>query len=192
MKEKISKILAAHELACRDVAKNNIGDIEKIARAIINCFRQGSKVIFFGNGGSASDAQHLATELVCRLKLERKALPALALNTNTSLLTAQGNDYGFDTIFSRQIEAFAAKNDVVIGLSTSGNSENVLKAIVTANKLGCTTIGFSGSDGGMLAKTAGINFVVSSNVTQHIQEMHITAGHIICELVEEALAKSGV
>jgi D-sedoheptulose 7-phosphate isomerase len=189
MKDKISKILASHDQACKSVAKNNIGDIEKIARAIINCFRQGGKVIFFGNGGSAADAQHLATELVCRLKLERKALPAMALNTNNSLLTAQGNDYGFETVFSRQIEAFGAKNDVVIGISTSGNSENVLKAIVTANKLGCVTVGFSGGDGGMLAKTAGINFIVLSNTTQHVQEMHITAGHIICELVEEALAK---
>ena len=189
MKEEISKILAAHEKACQSVAKNNVGDIEKIAKAIINCFRQGGKVIFFGNGGSAADAQHLATELVCRLKLERKALPAMALNTNNSLLTAQGNDYGFETVFSRQIEAFAAKNDVIIGISTSGNSENVLKAIVLANKLGCTTVGFSGGDGGMLAKTAELNFVVSSNITQHVQEMHITAGHIICELVEQALAK---
>jgi len=189
MKDQISKILAVHEQVCQNVAKNNIGDIEKVARAIINCFHQGGKVIFFGNGGSASDAQHLATELVCRLKLERKALPAMALNTNTSLLTAQGNDYGFETVFSRQIEAFAGKNDVVIGISTSGNSANVLKAIVTANKIGCLTIGFSGGDGGMLAKTAGINFVVSSNITQHVQEMHITAGHIVCELVEEALAK---
>lgn len=190
MKDKISKILASHDQACKSVAKNNVGDIEKIARAIINCFRQGGKVIFFGNGGSAADAQHLATELVCRLKLERKALPAMALNTNNSLLTAQGNDYGFETVFSRQIEAFGAKNDVVVGISTSGNSENVLKAIVTANKLGCVSVGFSGGDGGMLAKTAGLNFVVASSITQHVQEMHITAGHIICELVEEALAKS--
>ncbi|MDD5131695.1 MAG: D-sedoheptulose 7-phosphate isomerase [bacterium] len=189
MKEIISKILAAHEKACQNVAKNNIGDIEKITKAIINCYRQGGKVIFFGNGGSAADAQHLATELVCRLKLERKALPAMALNTNNSLLTAQGNDYGFETIFSRQIEAFAAKNDVIIGISTSGNSENVMKAIVLANKLGCTTIGFSGGDGGMLAKTAELNLVVSSNITQHVQEMHITVGHIICELVEEAIAR---
>jgi D-sedoheptulose 7-phosphate isomerase len=192
MKEKISKILAAHDQVCKNVAKNNISDIEKIVRVIINCFRKGGKVIFFGNGGSAADAQHLATELVCRLKLERKALPAMALNTNTCLLTAQGNDYGFKTVFSRQIEAFAAKNDVAIGISTSGNSENVLKAIVLARKLGCATIGFSGGDGGMLAKTAELNFIVSSNITQHVQEMHITVGHIICELVEEALAKSSV
>ncbi|MDD5491760.1 MAG: SIS domain-containing protein [bacterium] len=189
MKEKIARILTMHEQVCNNVAKNNVGDIEKIVQVLISCFHQGGKAIFFGNGGSASDAQHLATELVCRLKLERKALPAMALNTNTSLLTAQGNDYGFETIFSRQIEAFAAKKDVIIGISTSGNSENVLKAIVLANKLGCTTVGFSGGDGGMLAKTAGLNFVVSSNITQHVQEMHITVGHIICELVEEALAK---
>ncbi|MBI5555909.1 MAG: D-sedoheptulose 7-phosphate isomerase [Elusimicrobia bacterium] len=191
MKEKISKILAAHEQVYKNVAKNNISDIEKIAKVIITSYRQGGKVFFFGNGGSASDAQHLATELVCRLKLERKALPAMALNTNTSLLTAQGNDYGFETVFARQIEAFAAKNDVAIGISASGNSENVLKAIVLARKLGCVTVGFSGGDGGILAKTADLNFIVPSTMTQHIQEMHITAGHIICELVEEALAKSG-
>ena len=188
MREKISKILAAHDQVYQNVAKNNISDIEKIAKAIINSYRQGGQTFFFGNGGSASDAQHLATELVCRLKLERKALPAMALNTNTSMLTAQGNDYGFETVFARQIEAFAAKNDVAIGISTSGNSENVLKAIVLAKKLGCVTIGFSGGDGGMLAKTAELNFIVPSNTTQHIQEMHITAGHIICELVEEQFA----
>ena len=190
MKEKISKILATHDQVYKNVVKNNINDIEKIVKALIKCYRQGGKVFFFGNGGSASDAQHLATELVCRLKRERKALPAMALNTNTSLLTAQGNDYGFETVFSRQIEAFAAKNDVAIGISTSGNSENVLKAIVLAKKLGCVTVGFSGGDGGTLAKTADLNFIVPSTTTQHIQEMHITAGHIICELVEEALAKS--
>ncbi len=190
MREKIIKILAAHDQVYKNVVKNNINDIEKIAKAIINSYRQGGQAFFFGNGGSASDAQHLATELVCRLKLERKALPAMALNTNTSLLTAQGNDYGFETVFARQIEAFAAKNDIAIGISTSGNSENVLKAIVLAKKLGCVTVGFSGGDGGMLAKTAELNFIVPSNTTQHIQEMHITAGHIICELVEEAMAES--
>lgn len=192
MKEKIRKILAEHNQVYNNVAKKNVKDIEKIAKALINSYRKGGKAFFFGNGGSASDAQHLATELVCRLKIERKALPAMALNTNTSLLTAQGNDYGFETVFSRQIEAFVAKNDVAIGISTSGNSENVLKAIVLAKKLGCVTIGFSGGDGGLLANTAELNFIVPSNSTQHIQEMHITAGHIICELVEEALAKSGV
>ncbi len=190
MKQRIANSLEKHAEAFKKVQRDSIPEIEKIAKALVNCYREGGKAIFMGNGGSAADAQHLATELVCRLKMERKALPALALNTNTSTITAQGNDYGYETVFSRQVEAFTDNKDVVVGISTSGNSENVVKAISLANRIGALTIGFSGGDGGKLAKIAKINFIAPSDTTMHIQEMHMVAGHIICELVEEELAKS--
>lgn len=189
MKQRINEILKGHLQVCQKVQKNNLPVVEKIVKVILASYRNGGRVFFMGNGGSAADAQHLATELVCRLKLERKALPALALNTNNSLTTAQGNDYGFDTVFSRQIEAWVKQGDVVIGISTSGHSANVIKAITLANEKGATTICFAGNGGGELAKVAKINLTIPSSVTQHIQEMHITLGHIICELVEEGIAK---
>ena len=189
MKQKIAAALEKHMEACKKVQKDSLPVIEKIAQALIDCYKKGGQVLFMGNGGSASDAQHLATELVCRLKLERRALPAMALNTNTSIITAQGNDYGYDTVFSRQVEAFTSAKDVVVGLSTSGNSENVVRALDVANKAGAVTIGFTGGNGGKIAKIAKLNFIAPSDVTMHIQEMHISVGHILCDLVEEEMAK---
>ncbi len=144
----------------------------------------GKKLILFGNGGSAADAQHIAAEITGRYKSERKALPAIALTTDTSALTAIANDYGYNEVFKRQVEALAKKGDVVVGISTSGNSKNVIKALKKAKKLGCKTIGLSGRDGGKMNKVCDINIVVPSSDTPRIQEMHILIGHIIAQAVD--------
>ena len=153
----------------------------------MNAYRRGKKIVFFGNGGSAADAQHLATEFVCRVKKERVPLPAIALTTNTSLLTAIGNDKSFVSIFSRQVEAIVKKGDVVIGISTSGRSKNVLEGMKCAKKKGGITIAFTGLKGGELSKSVDFCFFAPSQDTPRIQEAHITVGHIICELAEETL-----
>lgn len=154
---------------------------------IIEAYQKGGKVLLMGNGGSAADAQHIAAELVGRFKKERRALPAIALTTDTSILTAIGNDYGFDEILRRQVEALAQPDDVVIGISTSGNSLNILLAIEKAKEIGAKTIGLSGKGGGKLSQSALLCLVVPSDDTPRIQEAHITIGHIICDLVEESL-----
>ncbi len=151
-----------------------------VSEAIVD----GKKLLLFGNGGSAADAQHIAAELTGRYKSERRGLPAIALTTDTSALTAIGNDYGYKEIFKRQVEALANEGDVVIGISTSGNSKNVIKALKKAKKLGCKTIGFSGRDGGKMNTVCDINIVVPSDDTPRIQEMHILIGHIICQSVD--------
>ncbi len=156
---------------------------------VIECYREGKKVILFGNGGSAADAQHIATELVCRFQKERKSLPTIALTTDTSALTAIGNDYGFDRIFSRQVESITEKGDVVIGISTSGNSVNVIEGVKEAKKLGAYTIGFLGATGGKLKNIVDLALCIPSEKTARIQETHITVGHIVCEIVEEELFK---
>ncbi len=160
--------------------------INKIAAEIIAALKKGGKVIIFGNGGSASDSQHMAAELVGRFNREKRPLPALALTVNTSILTAIANDYGYEYIFSKQIEAHAKKGDIIFAISTSGNAKNVIEAVLTARRLKCRTIGLSGKDGGRLAKIADLSFVVPSNNTARIQEAHITIIHIICALVEDA------
>lgn len=149
--------------------------------------RAGGKLIFFGNGGSAADAQHLATELTIRYKQDRKPLAAIALTTDSSSLTAAGNDYGFDHVFSRQLEALGRKEDMAIGLSTSGNSANVLKALEVARSLGMTTAGFSGRDGGAMSNLCDVMLIVPSPSTARIQEMHITLGHLLCGALEKEL-----
>lgn len=167
--------------------KLDVKQIISAAKLIIATYQKGGKVLLMGNGGSAADAQHIAAEFVGRFKKERKPLPAIALTTDTSILTAIANDYGFDEIFKRQIEALAHPEDVIIGISTSGNSPNVLLGIEKAKGIGAKTIGLSGKGGGELAYTAELCIVVPSNDTPHIQEAHITIGHIICGLVEEEL-----
>lgn len=162
------------------------GQIEQIARKMIAALSVGKKVLAFGNGGSASDAQHLVGELVSRFQVERKALPAIALNSNVCNLTAIGNDYGYDKVFSRQVEALVQHGDIVIGFSTSGKSPNVIAAIETAKKAGAYTVGFCG-ERGALKDLADICFTVPSHVTARIQECHILAVHIVCQLVEEHL-----
>ena len=163
---------------------------EKIAEAAImitNCIKSGGKAIFFGNGGSAADAQHLACELVGRFKMERNAFPAISLTTNTSVITAISNDYGYHAVFARQIEAYAGKEDVIIGISTSGNSINVIEGMRKAKQVGAKIIGLAGGDGGKMAKAADIVLTVPSSDTPRIQEGHITIGHIICDIVETSL-----
>jgi len=170
------------------VAKSKVRDIETIATVIITAYKAGGKVILFGNGGSAADAQHIACELVGRFALKRRAFPAIALTTNTSTLTAIANDYGYNSVFSRQVEALVGEKDVVIGISTSGDSPNVVEAIEMAKMKGARTIGLTGGGGGKLAKVADMALVVPSANTPRIQEVHITIGHIICELVEKELS----
>ena len=171
----------------RPVADTLSGDILEAANRIKVCLKKGGKLILMGNGGSAADSQHIAAELIGRFKKERKALPAIALTVDTSSLTALGNDYGFETVFERQLEALAQKNDAVMGISTSGNSENVLRALKKANALGAETIGLLGNNGGKIKEVANLSIVIPSNDTARIQEVHITIGHIICELIEEDL-----
>lgn len=164
-----------------------VDSIEAAAQMLIDCYRAGGKVLLCGNGGSAADAQHLAAELISRLKLERAAIPALALTTNTSLLTAIGNDYKYDLVFVRQVEAFGKAGDVLIAISTSGESENVIKAVEFSRMQGIKSIALTGAKGGRLAEKVDLAIKIPSDNVQRIQECHITVGHILCELIESAL-----
>lgn len=163
--------------------------IEKAINAITKCLSGGNKVILFGNGGSAADAQHIAAELIGKFKLERKSYPAIALTTDTSSLTALANDYSFDIVFSRQCEGLVNQNDVVIGISTSGNSTNVKVGLETAKKKGAILIGLLGSKGGNIGKLVDIPIIIDSSSTPRIQEAHRTIYHIICEEVEKAMTR---
>jgi D-sedoheptulose 7-phosphate isomerase len=158
--------------------------IETIAQAITRCLRQNGKILWMGNGGSAADCQHMAAEFVGRFEQERKGLASIALTTDTSILTSVGNDYGFEKIFSRQIESLCNNNDIVIGISTSGNSRNILEGFKKAQQAGAYTIGFTGNDGGLMAAQVDTCIIVPSNNTARIQEAHILIGHIICTCVE--------
>lgn len=181
-----SSLRANAELSVK-IARENSGAIFEAALLITGCLRNEGKVLFFGNGGSAADAQHLAAEFVGRFVRERTGLPAIALTTDSSILTAVANDYGFDQIFARQIQALARLGDVVVGISTSGNSANVLEGVKEARKRGLKTIGLSGRDGGGLARQADVAITIPSTSTARIQECHITIGHLFCELVEAEL-----
>ena len=164
-----------------------VSSVAKIVEILVNALEQGKKVLLFGNGGSAADAQHIAAEFVGRFAFDRPALPALALSVNTSSVTAIGNDYGFDQVFSRQIEALAHTDDVAIGISTSGNSPNVVGALLLSRKKGLHTIALTGCTGGNLKRAADYCICVPSNDTPRIQECHILIGHIISELVEQTI-----
>ncbi len=161
-------------------------DIETAAKLCINNLKKGGKILIFGNGGSAADAQHIAAELVGRYKKERKALAAIALTTDTSAITSISNDYSYSRVFSRQIEALAKKDDVVIGISTSGSSENVINGLTLAKEIGCKVIGFSGKNGGEMNALCDVNLAVPAEDTPRIQEMHIFIGHTICHLIDQA------
>jgi D-sedoheptulose 7-phosphate isomerase len=163
--------------------------IQEILIALLKALDAGNKVILFGNGGSAADSQHIAGELVSKFRRERKALPAIALTTDTSILTSIANDFSFEHVFARQIEALGAPGDIALGISTSGNSPNVIHALRVASQLGLVTIGFTGEDGGELKDAVDICFRVPSNSTPRIQEMHITVAHTLCELIEMELLK---
>ena len=169
----------------KDIFVNeNLVKIVQVVEVFTAALKRGNKILIFGNGGSAADAQHLAAEFVNRFLIERPPLPAIALSTDSSVLTSIGNDYDFSEIFSKQIRAIGREGDIAWGISTSGSSPNMLKAFETAKKMGLVTIGLTGKDGGALAGIADYSLNVSSHSTPRIQEVHITVGHVICEMVD--------
>jgi D-sedoheptulose 7-phosphate isomerase len=171
----------------RRLAGEQVDSIERAGEAILSAFHHGAKLLLFGNGGSAADAQHLAAEFVGRYMADRAALPAIALTTDTSVLTAIGNDYGFEQVFARQIRALGRRGDVAMAISTSGRSQNVVLGVEAAREAGLTTIALTGGDGGKLAPIVDIAIVVPSTTTARIQECHITIGHVLCEYVDREL-----
>ncbi len=180
----IENELEAHKKTLESVIEGLQYFIYTAGVIITETLESGNKVLLCGNGGSAADAQHIATELTGRYKTERKALPAIAFTTDTSALTAIGNDYGFEYIFSRQVEALAQEGDLLIGISTSGNSTNVIYAMKMAKEMGCRVIGLTGKGGGKMNDVSDLNIIVPSDDTARIQEMHILIGHILCQLVD--------
>jgi D-sedoheptulose 7-phosphate isomerase len=183
LKEIINKEIKAH-LESFALVEDLIQPLEESAKICVESLKNGGKILLCGNGGSAGDAQHIAAELTGRYKKERKALAAIALTTDTSALTAIGNDYGFDRVFERQVEALSQKGDVVIGISTSGQSQNVILALQKARLIGAKTIGFSGKDGGKIKELCDITLISPSFDTPRIQEIHIFLGHTLCQLIE--------
>lgn len=189
MRERIKDILLESIQVKEEILRNQIDSICQIAQLMIDCLRKGGKVIVFGNGGSASDSQHIAAELVGRFKKDRSALAGIALTTNTAILTSLANDYGYDVVFSRQLEAIGKKNDVAVAISTSGKARNVSLGIKQAKKMGIKTVALSGGDGGEIVKLADVSLLVPSKITARIQEAHITIAHIICEMIEQELCQ---
>lgn len=187
MQTMILKQLQEHRTMMERIEQELSSDIARLATRLIETFTIGNKLLIMGNGGSAADAQHFAGEIVSRFRIERPGLPAIALSTDSSIVTAIGNDYGFERIFSRQVEALASPGDAVIGISTSGNSGNVQKALETARAAGCTTIGLLGRDGGSIKDLCDISLIMPSNDTPRIQEGHITVIHILCDLIEQGM-----
>lgn len=180
----IAEIQEHQETASSLTNPEFLNQLEKAAAMVIDTIEDGKKLLLFGNGGSASDAQHIAAEFTGRYVKERRGLPAIALTTDTSALTAIGNDYGFSSVFSRQVEALAQQGDLVIGISTSGNSENVVAGLWEAKNRGCKLIGLTGSGGGMLSVICDITICVDCKTTARVQEMHILIGHILCSAVD--------
>jgi D-sedoheptulose 7-phosphate isomerase len=172
--------------------ENLINKIEEVSKLCVKIYRGKNKTILAGNGGSAADAQHIAAELVGRYGFDRPSIPSLALTTDTSCLTAIGNDYGYDMVFSRQLEGMGQEGDLFIGISTSGNSKNIINAFISAKNMGITTVALVGRDGGEMAKIADIALIVPSDSTPRIQESHILIGHIICDVIEKELFGNGV
>ena len=190
MQSIIKHEFSEHIKVSKETIKSIGKPIEIAAKICIDSLKNGNKILIFGNGGSAADAQHIAAEIVGRYKTERKGLPAIALTTDTSVLTSIGNDFGYLHVFNRQLEALANKNDVVIGISTGGTSANVISAIKLANEIGCKTIGFSGRDGGEFNELCDVNLIAIADDTPRIQEMHILIGHTICHLIDQAFDKT--
>jgi D-sedoheptulose 7-phosphate isomerase len=187
MRDKIRDIFCESIHVKEELLRTELGRIVEISELIIESLRKNGKVIIFGNGGSAADSQHIAAELVGRFKKDRTALAAIALTVNTSVLTSLANDYGYEIVFSKQIEALGKKNDVAIGISTSGKAKNVVLGLKQAKRMGIKTVVLTGKGGSELAKTADLSLLVPSEVTARIQEAHITIGHILCELIEQEL-----
>ena len=188
MKNVIEKEFLGHLETIQKVIETMNKPLQEASQLAVDTLKAGNKILLFGNGGSAADAQHIAAELTGRYKTERRGLPAIALTTDTSALTAIGNDYGYDRVFDRQVEALASKGDLLIGISTSGNSKNVINAFKIGQEIGCKTIGLSGRDGGAMNDYCDINLVVPSNDTPRIQEMHILFGHTICQIIDNELS----
>ena len=184
MEDHIIKIFKESNRVKETFVNENLSKLVNVVEAITSALKAGNKILLFGNGGSAADAQHLAAEFVNRFVIERPPLPAIALTTDSSIITSIGNDYDFSEVFSKQIRAIGQAGDVAWGISTSGSSSNVLKGLEVAKKMGLLTVAFTGKDGGNIAKIADFSINVSSSVTARIQEAHITAGHAICELVD--------
>ena len=184
MKNVIIKEFLAHQETIAKVIETMQEPLLEASKLAVETLRAGNKILLCGNGGSAADAQHIAAELTGRYKTERRGLPAIALTTDSSVLTSIGNDYGYDRVFDRQVEALANIGDLIIGISTSGNSKNIINALKLGREIGCKTLGFSGHDGGDMNNVCDINLVVPSDETPRIQEMHILFGHIICQLID--------
>lgn len=190
MKEEINNIVQTHITNMNKIKEEVfIENLERVINIQLESLKKSGKILIAGNGGSASDAQHFAGELVGRFLLERTALPAIALNTDTSVMTCIGNDYGFEEIFARQVEALGTKGDVFIGISTSGNSQNIIKAVEKARQRNLTTIGLLGRDGGKLKDLCDISIIVPFDSTARVQEAHITLIHIMCEMIEKYMFK---
>lgn len=183
----ITEQLAAHRAVISRIEGEMPHQIAAMTTMLVETFTRGGKLLVMGNGGSAADAQHFVAEIVGRFKMERRALPAVALSTDTSILTALGNDYGFDKVFRRQVEALAAAGDLVVGISTSGNSPNVQQALELARAMGCRTVGLLGKDGGSIKQWCDLALVVPADDTPRIQEGHITIIHIVCDLLEKTM-----
>jgi D-sedoheptulose 7-phosphate isomerase len=191
--EVVKQALAEGIRARQEALDNHVSELVEIGKICGQAIENGNKILLCGNGGSAADAQHLAAELLIRLRpdVTRQTLPAIALAMDTSTLTACGNDLGFEVIFERMVEALGNKGDVLIGITTSGNSPNVLKALTKAKELGIVTVGFLGGNGGPALPLCDFSFIAPTTVTGRIQELHITAGHIVMELVEDYLIEKG-
>ncbi len=183
IQDEINKSIAVKQ----KVLKELIPKIKKFSQMSVNAYKNNGRLIMFGNGGSAADAQHLVAELVNKLNFDRPMLDALALTVNTSVMTAIANDSNYDNIFARQIESLVNKNDIVVGISTSGNSANVIKGLLKAKEKGVTTVGMTGATGGKMKDIVDLLINVPSETTQRIQEAHILIGHIVCGIIEEEL-----
>ncbi|GBD53214.1 SIS domain-containing protein [Microcystis aeruginosa NIES-298] len=183
LQKQIQQSVEEHTLVINSLA-NYLAEIQQLATLVVKTLKTGNKILLMGNGGSAADAQHIAAELVGRFTIERRGLPVIALTTDTSILTSIANDYGYENIFTRQVEALANPDDLVIGISTSGNSNNVLQALTAAASLGCQTAALLGKGGGEIKNVVNLSLIVPSSNTARIQEAHILIGHILCQVVD--------
>ena len=183
--DKFEKIFKSHQEAFEaSTTPEQTESLENIAKVLLHALKNGKKILLCGNGGSASDSQHIAAELIARFKKDRRSLPALALTTDSSIITAVANDYDYNQIFARQIEGLGDEGDVLIAISTSGNSQNVIEAVQAAKEKNLTTVGLTGGNGGMLQEVTDCSFCAGSDITSHIQEIHIMVLHALCEVIE--------
>jgi D-sedoheptulose 7-phosphate isomerase len=187
MKEKIARIFDEHARVQKEFLKTTADTLATVCALCVEAFRKGRRLLLFGNGGSAADTQHIAGEFVNRFRVDRRALPAISLNTDVAVLTSIANDAGYDRVFARQIEALGSPDDVAFGFSTSGTSPNVIEGIRAARRLGLVTVGFAGRDGGALARETDYCITVASASTPRVQELHMLAAHALCDIVEQEI-----